>query len=395
MSLCHQILHGFLLVTISLWIAFVDFRTAHSAPPTQWRPVTVDQIQIGYGLQLTDVDGDGQTDIILADKKTIQWYEAPNWTKHIIARDLTERDNVCITARDINGDGKCEIAVGGQWNYRESTKDGAVFYLAAPKDRTQIWTPLPLYNDPSTHRMHWIKVQDGDYRLIVKPLRGRGSVDGQGPGLRLLAYTPPIDVRSPWPYSVVSDFMHLSHNFHPVNWGDNETESLIVAGKEGVWQFDLQPDGWRATQLTTEFAGEIRDGRLPNGKRFIVTIEPMHGSKSAVYVEPDDDGLWILQKVLDESLKDGHALAVADYMGKGSDQIVVGWRAMNTPGTPGIKFFAPTDNEGRQWTEQRISGDQVAVEDIKAADLNGDHKIDIVAAARQTKNLVIFFNERD
>jgi hypothetical protein len=28
------------------------------------------------------------------------------------------------------------------------------------------------------------------------------------------------------------------------------------------------------------------------------------------------------------------------------------------------------------------------------ADLNGDGKVDIVAAARQTKNLVIFFNER-
>ena len=121
----------------------------------------------------------------------------------------------------------------------------------------------------------------------------------------------------------------------------------------------------------------------------------MHGSKSAVYVEPNDDGLWILQKVLDESLKDGHALAVADYLGTGSDQIVVGWRAMNTPGTPGIKFFAPADSEGRQWSEQHISGDQVAVEDIKAADLNSDHKIDFVAAARQTKNLVIFFNERE
>ena len=33
------------------------------------------------------------------------------------------------------------------------------------------------------------------------------------------------------------------------------------------------------------------------------------------------------------------------------------------------------------------------LEDIKVADLDGDGRIDIVAAARQTKNLVIFFNK--
>jgi hypothetical protein len=73
----------------------------------------------------------------------------------------------------------------------------------------------------------------------------------------------------------------------------------------------------------------------------------------------------------------------------------VGWRAMNDPGVPGIKFFAPLDADGTHWRQRRISAEEVAVEDIKAADLNADGKIDFVAAGRQTKNLVIFFNERD
>ncbi len=110
--------------------------SAAEPSPFKWREVEVDKIDIGYGLQLTDVDGDGKTDIVLADKKTIQWYENPSWEKHVIARDLTPRDNVCITARDIDGDGKCEIAVGGQWNFRETLKDGAVFYLAPPRTAT-------------------------------------------------------------------------------------------------------------------------------------------------------------------------------------------------------------------------------------------------------------------
>ena len=65
---------------------------------------------------------------------------------------------------------------------------------------------------------------------------------------------------------------------------------------------------------------------------------------------------------------------------------------MNAKGEPGIKLFAPLDKGGSKWRETKVSGTEVAVEDIKAADLDGDGKPDIVAAARQTKNLVIFFN---
>tara|TARA_R110002096_G_scaffold46589_2_gene124290 strand:- start:2071 stop:3240 length:1170 start_codon:yes stop_codon:yes gene_type:complete len=369
-----------------------------AAPPEfQWSTNEIDTIEVGYGLQLTDIDGDGLTDIVLADKKTIQWYQNPTWEKHIIAKDLTQRDNVCIAARDITGDGKAEIAVGGQWNFLETQKDGAVFFLVPPRDRTKMWSPVKLENDPNTHRMHWIKGPAGDYSLVVKPLRGRGSVDGVGPGLRILNYHVPDDPTQEWTTSVISDFLHLSHNFHPVNWDDDPEEELIVAAKEGAWHFDREGDTWNATQLTKNFAGEIRDGILPGGKRFIATVEPMHGTASAVYVEPKGgSGLWPQLTVLDGAIKDGHAIAVADFLGVGSDQIVVGWRAMHPkemPGDPGIKLFTPLDEEGTDWRETQLSGAEIAVEDIKAIDLNGDGKPEIVAAARQTKNLVIFLNE--
>ena len=80
-----------------LILGFLTVWTQHSRaelPSFEWKAVTIDTIEIGYGLQLTDVDGDGKTDIVLADKTTVQWYQNPTWKKYIIARDLTERDNV-------------------------------------------------------------------------------------------------------------------------------------------------------------------------------------------------------------------------------------------------------------------------------------------------------------
>jgi hypothetical protein len=92
--------------------------------------------------------------------------------------------------------------------------------------------------------------------------------------------------------------------------------------------------------------------------------------------------------------EDGHAVAIADFLGVGSDQVVVGWRAMHPPGDPGIKLFTPLGKDGSTWRETVISGKALAVEDLKAADLDGDGKPDLVAAGRQTKNLRIFFNAR-
>src|SRR5262245_20005615 len=69
------------------------------------------KIEIGYGVAIADVNGDGKPDILLADKKQFVWYENPSWKKRVLAENLTEHDNVCIAARDLDGDGKCEIAV--------------------------------------------------------------------------------------------------------------------------------------------------------------------------------------------------------------------------------------------------------------------------------------------
>src|ERR1051325_11410047 len=126
---------------------------AAAGPEPKFRAVTIDdKIQIGYGVKTADVDGDGTADIVLADKTQFVWYRNPDWEKHVLAENLTKSDNVCIAARDIDRDGKAEIAVGAGWNPGDTVNSGAVFYLIAPKDRTQKWEPAKFPHEPTGHR---------------------------------------------------------------------------------------------------------------------------------------------------------------------------------------------------------------------------------------------------
>ncbi len=373
-------------------LTFILPTFAGAAEP-KFRQQDIDvEVGIGYGLQLADMNGDGKTDVVLVDKDKVAWYENPSWKKRQVSGHLTQRDHVCVTARDIDGDGKADLAVGAQWNPGDTVNSGAVFYLSPTADRSGNWSPIKLHHEHTTHRMHWDKNPAGKYDLVVKPLYGRGNKGGRGDPLKILAYTMPKNPeKGKWKTSLVSEFLHNSHNFHPVNWDKDKEEELLVTGVEGTWLLDRQKDKtWKQELVAKPFGGEVRDGKLPDGRRFVTTIEPRHGSVVACYVA---NGKEWKRHVLDTTFKDGHALATADFLGLGGQQIAAGWRGMNPRAVPGLKLFVPLDKDYTKWKTYQLSGAEIAVEDIKAADLNGDGKPEIVVAGRQTHNLKIFWNE--
>jgi len=380
--------------------------TSFAAPPPEpkFRAVDIDtKVGIGYGVAVADVDGDKKPDILLVDKDGVAWYQNPSWEKHVIAEKLTPRDHVCIAAADIGGDGKAEVAVGAEWNPGDTQDSGAVFYLIAPKDRTQKWEPVKLPHEPTVHRMRWVKDWQGRMTLVVVPLHGRGNnpTKGEGAGVKIQRYIPPTNPRDPWELMLIDNSLHKTHNFDPVQWDDDQADELLIGGKEGWFLSNWSQDERRLTLTplgTNDIGGvgEVRLGKLGANKRFVATVEPMHGNTLAVYTPPTSasaGALWKRQ-VLDESLVDGHALACGDLLGIGRDQIVVGWRAMGKPGVKvGIKLFTPLDADGKIWRQTLVDDNTMACEDLTLADFNGDGKLDIVAAGRATKNLKVYFNE--
>lgn len=364
----------------------------------RFRPVNIDtNIAIGYGLAIADVDGDRRPDIVLCDKNQIAWYRNPEWGKAVIAENLTPQDHVCVAAADIDGDGKAEIAVGAGWNPGDTVNSGAVFYLVPPEDRSRRWEAIRLPHEPTVHRMRWVRDADGKPVLVVVPLHGRGNNPqaGEGESVRILQYRRPADPRTPWSVSPLTrpdwPALHKTHNFDPVPSGGSQPQSLVIAAKEGLFVAD--PAGGLRVLATNAIggAGEVRHGRLPGGD-FGAVVEPMHGNTLAVYRRSGADGAERL--VLDESLVDGHAVACGDLLGMGRDQVVVGWRAMNRPGVRvGIRLYVPEDAFGRSWKRFQVDDNTMACEDLALADLDGDGRLDIVAAGRATRNVVVWFNE--
>ncbi len=375
---------------------------AADLPVPVFKAVDVDaKIEIGYGVTVADVNGDKKPDILLADKNLIVWYENPSWAKHVMAEKLTTLDHVCLAAQDIDGDGKCEVAVGAGWNPGDTLNSGAVFYLQPPADRTEKWEPVKLPHEPTVHRMRWVRNGDGGYDLVMAPLHGRGNkpATGEGAGVKILRYQKPDNATDPWKVETLDESMHKTHNFDPVQWDKDTAQEMLVGGREGVFLLDVSGAKPSTTQISgTESggAGEVRAGRLTTTTRFVATVEPMHGNNLVVYTAPTGGGartLWT-RNVLDESLVDGHALACGDFSGLGRDQIVVGWRAMNRPGVKvGIKLFTPLDAKGEKWQQTLIDDNTMACEDLCVADLDGDGRLDIVAAGRATKNVKIYFNQ--
>ena len=352
-------------------------------------------VTIGYGLAIGDVDGDRKPDILLADKRQFVWYRNGDWKRFVMVENLTESDNVCIAARDIDGDGKVEVAVGAQWNPSETSdtlKSGSVHFLLRPGDPTQFWTPIELHHEPTIHRMRWIKVAANKYQLIVVPLHGRGNKGGEGQPVKIIAYEMPRDPKGKWRQWTVDESMHLTHNLDVVDRG--ESELLYIGGKEGVKVLSFEGGKW-APLPAGEWAvqghsfGEVRVAGAGKGKAFIAGIEPMHGNQLTVYTP---DGLT--RKVLTSDLNQGHALATFDLLGLGSNQVVAGWREPDKEKKTGIKLFIPPGTSGGNWSEVWIDENGIACEDLQLADLDGDGRKDIIASGRATHNLKIYWNKK-
>ncbi len=376
--------------------------------PVSLRPETVDPRlpDDPYCVEIADMNRDGRPDILLTLFSSVVWYENPSWKAHPIVGSAT-RQNVGGVPYDLDADGALDVAIAADWMFNDTRRKGSVWWArAAPGD--QPWPVFHIDGEPNIHRVRWVDADgDGRKELLVAPLKGIETTPPHFAerGVRLyLLRIPPRPETDHWAREMITQDLHVCHGAIPAQFDPDPAEEILAASFEGVHLLKRSPDGsWRKTRLCegeqktspNRGSSEVALGRLRDGRRIIATIEPWHGNEAVVYLEPpQQDVLWP-RYVLDETFHEGHAVGCADLDGDGNDEIVAGYRGANTGGRrpTSLKVYYAVDPARGQWQTHWIDEGNMATEDLKIADMNGDGRLDVIACGRSTRNLKIYLNQ--
>ncbi len=251
---------------------------------------------------------------------------------------------------------------------------------------------------------HWIQGNkergsvDGKTWLVVAPIFGPSAKPPafQQEPAHVLAFDPGPEPKSGrWHSPLRMGDAPVLHAIEVKDIDGDSYSDVFGASNLGVTQYwpkvirdDFVPDfaTWYLApgapgESPKKGASEVHVGRLKDGRRFLSTVEPWHGTDVAIYLSDKPASITFgARNVIDTSLKEGHALWVADVDGDGDDEVFAGYRG---EGSSVLMY----DFNGKTW-DRSVVDNAIAAQDLRGGDLDGDGTPDIVAVGGRTKNVV-------
>ncbi|MFO0891523.1 MAG: VCBS repeat-containing protein [Isosphaeraceae bacterium] len=370
-------------------------RTASPAEPAFERRVIDPDFPGAYQVEVADVDGDKRPDIIAVGGGTCAWYQNPTWKKRVVSGPDRTPGIISSATIDLLGSGRAAIAIAYEFAMNEPKKGKLLLATQdARKGLDEPWQLAPIAEIGSIHRLRWGDV-NGDKRpdLVVAPIFGAAAkppgYQQQGAAVAVYYLKREDDVLSYSGDRIDQEFPVL----HAIDVLDRDRDGfaeIYSASNLGVcelriglfneWSFAPLVDGHQG-EPPQRGASEVHFGRLKDGREFLATIEPWHGSEVVVYLDGKGPRARS-REVIDATLADGHALWVADVDGDGDDEVFAGHRGKDHR----VSMY-DLDPKSAQWTRTVLDKD-IAAQDLRGGDLDGDGTPDVVAVGGSTHNVV-------
>lgn len=366
----------------------------HAAPTFERRAFTLPQDI--WGVDALDANGDGKRDFVAVGESKAWALLAPDW-RHVELADTPGGRTIHAIALDCDGDGDLDLVLArssSNWIvHRQAIAAGKASAEPAGADWTVAWlentgrtdAAWPLHRiDRELHGVHGVWVsdvnRDGKADLLANSFAGPHLESS------LAWFSTPFGRQAARRMITTGAATGRPHYLHFADMNaDGRGDVLLGASAEGSFTWWEQPadlaQEWKRYLIAMEpGATHPRAADLNGDGKPDVFGSAGHGVGVFWYEAPT----W-KRHVIDAGLRDVHAFDVADLDGDGdmdaagcsfSAKIVRWWENVG-----GGKFQAH---------DLDIGNDQQAY-DLKIIDLNGDGRLDVLLAGRQSKNAVCYF----
>jgi hypothetical protein len=348
-----------------------------------------DKYGYAYGIAAADLDGDGHLDLVSSDAigNTLCWFRNDgkgNFTRHVIVKDepgLLER----MAVGDVNGDGKPDVTIikhtagdilwfensgkpaEGPWKRHVVGKFNRPYdVVLADLDGDGLldvaacsWHPsqIACFRNPGKAE-EWTKVLIDDKPGGARTIRaadfnrdGNRDLLATEPGAnRVVWYENPGKLGQPWKKHIIDDQSERPMHGHAVDLdGDGDMDVVMALG-------------WWAPR--------------PLPPHQIVWYENVG--------KPGDGTVW-KKHVLGADFPQAFEAVAADLNGDGHlDILATAWGSR--PGGQVVWFENPGDPRKVPWKMHVLKENWTNANQVIAADLNGDRRIDVAAVAERGAN---------
>jgi hypothetical protein len=342
------------------------------APVNQWAT--------GVG----DINGDGYVDVVTSGntpgKGGLYWYEYPTWAKHVI--DATGGFSDDLQLVDVDGDGDLDIVVP-----EDGSKEIRWYENPGPKGNP-VTDPWKVHVIGSYANYHFESAHD----LQVADLNGDGKVDVV---IGNQKWKPPRPVDQPedvvffqinpdsWTPVVVSNTYGEGTCLTDLN-GDGRPD--IVKG--GWWLenpkdpiHDKWPEHWIALDWQDRAGVAVADINQDGRPDLVLAAAEAEGRLSWFEAPPDSiRGTW-KEHVINEHVDYVHGIQVADVNNDGKPDVV--FAEMQPQSAHKRVGFFLNEGRGANWRLQVVA--TTGSHNIRVPDVDRDGDVDIIGANWNTE----------